>query len=137
MGVFAGVNATADNGIVKSVSATKVKTQVMGSGNQNCSGVTFFIDYTKGPESSATFTATMISPVIAHATNEYQVPLVPYGSISGLSITLTATGKWVWPVAVPALAELYIVLTLSSSGSAKDDTTVVTIDAARDTLYGS
>jgi hypothetical protein len=136
MGVFAGINSTADNGIVKSVSATKVKAQIMGSPNENISGITFYVNFTLGTVTTYTLTATIINDGVS-TTNEYQLPLLNYGSISGLSIALSATGKWIWPIAIPADANVWIVLTATYSGSAPDSTTVVTIDARRDTIHGS
>jgi len=135
MADFHGINDTANNGQVLTVSATKVKARVMNSGNPDCSGISFFIDYTKGTETSITLTATMISYKTTGTTDEYTIPLLSSGALSALTITLSATGKWVWPIAVPALAELWVVLTMSTSGSA-DSTTVVTITAALDTIHG-
>jgi len=136
MAAFAGINSTADNGIVKSVSATKIKAQVMGSENPAISGVTFYINFTLGTVTTYTLTATMINDAVS-TSNEYQLPLLNSGTISGLSITMSATGKWVWPVAVPADSKVWIVLTGSYTGSAPDSTTVLTIDMRRDTPVGS
>ena len=136
MAAFGGINSTADNGIVKSVSATKIKAQVMGSENPAISGVTFYINFTLGTVTTYTLTATMINDAVS-TSNEYQLPLLNSGTISGLSITMSATGKWVWPVAVPADSKSWIVLTGSYTGSAPDSTTVLTIDMRRDTPVGS
>jgi hypothetical protein len=136
MAAFAGINSTADNGIVKSVSATKVKAQVMGSPNEQISGITFYIDYTNGTEDTYVLTATVINPTI-HATNEYSLDSSSSTTPAALTKTFSATGKWVWPIAIPADASLYVVLTGSYSGSAPDSTTIVLVEARRDTIHGS
>ena len=135
MAVFAGINSTADVGIVTSVSATKVKVRVSQSENQAISGVTFYVDFTLGTVTTYTLTATIIDTSI-HATNEYQMPLLSSGSLSALSMTLSDTGKWVWPIATPLNTTCDIVLTASSTGSAADSTTIVLIEANRDTPTG-
>ena len=136
MAAFHGINDTADNGIVKTSSATKVYVPIMGSANPAISGVSFFIDYTKGTETSITLTATMIAQKVAHATNEYQLDSSSTSTPATFYKTYTGSGKWIWAIPVPALTPADLVLTMTTSGSA-DSTTVVTIDAARDTVHGS
>jgi len=136
MAVFAGINSTANNGIVLTSSATKVKTKIMGSGNPGISGITFYVDFTLGTVTTYTLTATMINDAISTSV-EYQLPLLSSGALSGLSITLSASGKWVWPIAIPADSKGWVILTATYTGSAPDSTTVVNIHARRDTVVGS
>lgn len=136
MAAFAGINSTAAVGIVESVSATKVKARVMGSENDKISGITFYVDYTNGTEDTYILTATVINLGV-HATNEYQLDSSSSTTPAALSKTFSATGKWAWPIALPADKDLYVVLTGSYSGTAPDSTTVVLIEARRDTIHGS
>ena len=135
MAVFSGINSAADDGIVKYVSAHKVKMQIMGSGNPGISGVTVYCDYTAGVTSDCTLTATLINDAIS-TTDEYQLPLLSSGSLSGLTMTMPATGLWVWPVAVPADSKVWLVLTATYTGT-PDSTDVLLIAARRDTVVGT
>jgi hypothetical protein len=136
MAAFLGINSTADNGIVKTVSATKVKAQVMGSGNPNLCGITFYIDFTLGTVSTYVLTATVINLGV-HATNEYSLDSSSSTTPAALSKTFSASGKWVWPIALPSDKDLWVVLTATYTGSAPDSTTVVSIEARRDTIHGN
>ena len=135
MAVFSGINSAADDGIVKYVSAHKVKMQIMGSGNPGISGVTVYVDYTAGVTTDCTLTATLINDAIS-TTDEYQLPLLSSGSLSGLTMTMPATGLWVWPVAVPADSKVWLVLTATYTGT-PDSTDVLLIAARRDTVVGT
>lgn len=136
MAAFAGINSTAASGIVESVSATKVKTRIMGSENDKISGITFYVDFTLGTVTTYVLTATIINLGV-HATNEYQLDSSSSTTPAAFSKTFSATGKWVWPIAVPADKDAYVVLTATYTGSAPDSTTIVGIKARRDTVHGS
>ena len=137
---FAGVNLTADRGddkttaLVESVSALVVKTKIMSAANEGSSGLTLLIDYTKAAagESSITLAASLNVPVVG--TDNYQIPLLASGTLSALTITLSATGLWAWPIALPAISAGYLVITVTATSTADD--TVITIDAIRDSING-
>lgn len=137
MAAFAGINSAVDVGIVKYVSAHKVKTKIMGSGNPAISGVTFYVDFTRGGAAVTTYTltATIINEDV-HATNEYQLDSSTSSTPATVSKTFTATGKWVWPIAMQADSKAWIVLTGTYTGS-PDSTDIVLIEARRDTVHGS
>lgn len=136
MAAFAGINATADSGIVKSVSATKVKAQIMGNENDKISGITLYVDFTLGTVTTYVLTATIINDGVSTSA-EYQMDSSSSTAPAAYTKTFSATGKWVWPIPVPADSKAWIVITGSYTGSAPDSTTVINIKARRDTVYGS
>ncbi len=136
MAAFAGINLAANDGIVEYVSAHKVKIKIMGSGNPAICGVTAYVDFTKGVCSTYTLTATIINEAV-HATNEYQLDSSTATAPATVSKTFSATGKWVWPIALPADSKAWLVLTGTSTGTTPDSTDIVLIEARRDTVHGS
>jgi hypothetical protein len=137
MAAFAGINSAVDVGIVKYVSAHKVKVQVLGEPNQDSSGVTLYVDYTRGGAATTvyTLTATIINTGV-HATNEYQLDSSTSSTPATVKKDLAATGKWVWPIALPADGSAWLVITGTYTGT-PDSTDIVLIEARRDTISGS
>jgi hypothetical protein len=135
---FHGVNDTADRGDditkakVESVSALVVKTKIMNVADGGSSGITLLIDYTKHDESSITLAASLNVPAIG--TDNFKIPLLASGSLSELTITLSASGHWAWPIALPAITAGYLVITVTATSA--DDETIITIDAIRDSING-
>ncbi len=137
MAAFAGINSAADVGIVKYVSAHKVKVQVLGENNPAGSGVVLYVDFTRGGAAVTTYTltATIINTAV-HATNEYDLDSSSSATPAAVSKTFTATKKLVWPIATPCDGSAWLVLTGTYTGT-PDSTDIVLIEARRDTISGS
>jgi hypothetical protein len=136
MAAFAGINSAVDVGIVKYVSAHKVKVAVLGESNQAASGVTLYIDFTKDKVTTYVLTATIINTGV-HATNEYEMDSSSTTTPAAVSKAFSATKKLVWPIALPADGHAWLVLTGTYTGSAPESTDIVLIEARRDTVSGS
>lgn len=136
MAAFSGINSAVDVGIVKYVSAHKVKLQVLGESNQAASGVTLYIDFTKDKVTTYVLTATIIN-IGVHATNEYELDSSSTTTSAAVSKTFSVTKKLVWPIAFPADGQAWLVLTGTYTGSAPESTDIVLIGARRDTISGS
>jgi hypothetical protein len=136
MGAFAGINSAANVGIVDYVSAHKVKIRGLGKDSPASAGVTLYIDFTRGGAAVTTYTltATVINHAV-HATNEYDLDSSSSATPAAVSKTFTATKKLVWPVALPADKNLWLVLTGTYTGT-PDSTDIVLIEARRDTVDG-
>jgi len=137
MAVFSGINLAADDGIVKYVSAHKVKMQIMGSGNPGISGVTVYVDFTRGGAAVTTYTltATLINDAIS-TTAEYELDSSSTATPAAVQKTFSATKKLVWPIAIPADSKVWLVLTGTYTGT-PDSTDIVLVSARRDTVVGT
>jgi len=136
MAVFNGINLGVNDGIVKYVSAHKVKMQVMGSGNPAISGVTLYVNFTKGVCTTYTLTATLINDAVSTSA-EYELDSSSSATPAAVSKTFSATKKLVWPIAIPADSKAWLVITGTSTGTTPDSTDIVLISARRDTVVGS
>jgi hypothetical protein len=136
MAAFAGINSAVDVGIVKYVSAHKVKMQVLGESNQNASGVTLYVNVARSTCTAYILTATVINTDV-HATDEYELDSSTSTTPASVSKTFsTASRKLVWPIALPADGSAWLVLTGTYTGSAPDSSDTVLIEARRDTISG-
>ena len=138
MGAFTLTTTT--NGIVTKVDGTTAKIKLLRKSNGNQSGITLFVKYTKGPETTETlaysFMPDDINALTTATTDTYKYPSSNSGNLSQLTTTMTGTANWAIPIAVPACAKDYLYITCGYTGSAHDSTTTVLINAQRDSVDG-
>jgi hypothetical protein len=132
---------TTTNGMVEKVDATHAKVKLMRTSNPSMAGITLYVKYTKGPETTETLSYSIVPDEINRlttvTTDIYLVPKSSSGGLTQESSVMTGTNNWVIPIAMPASAKDWIYITVGYTGSTHDSTTTVLINAERDTVDGN